>query len=86
MYIESIPEIFCFCVEYTHKYGYIVYTRYMESNASDQDPNIPKPRTIQYVLYVHGRRVIITLTIVLLIIGIIGVLYYNGKIVYENGL
>lgn len=46
----------------------------------------PEIKTPQSVIYIHGRRVIITLIVALLIVGIFGILYYNGKVVYENGL
>lgn len=85
-YVESIPEIFNFCVEYTHKYVDFVYTGTMDNELEKQGTEIPKIRTTESILYVHGRRVIITLLIILLLIGILGVLYYNGKVVYENGI
>jgi hypothetical protein len=64
----------------------------MEENKSNTPivPNNPveevKPVVAGSVLYVHGRRVIIILTILLFIIVIIGILYYNGKMVYETGI
>ena len=58
----------------------------MENTPSNENTGFPKTQTTESVLYVHGRRIIITLIVVLLIIGIVGVLYYNGKFVYENGV
>lgn len=58
----------------------------MENNPQNQPENLPPVVPTGSILYVHGRRVIITLIIVLLLICILGVLYYNGKVVYENGI
>lgn len=58
----------------------------MENTLPMPEGGITEVKTAGSVLYVHGRRVIITLIVILLIIGIFGVLYYNGKVVYEKGL
>ena len=58
----------------------------MENTTPRYENGLPKIQTTESILYVHGRRVIIALIVILLVVGILGVLYYNGKVVYENGL
>ncbi len=58
----------------------------MENTTPNSNTETSHPVVVESILYVHGRRIIIFLVIILLLIGILGVLYYNGKVVYENGL
>lgn len=83
---EYTPKNILFVWKYTHKRQSIVYTFNMDTNTPQSAGSLPEVKTTETVMYVHGRRIVIILIVVLLFLGVLGVLYYNGKLVYENGI